>query len=252
MLAKRIIPCLDVKAGRVVKGVNFIGLQDVGDPVEIAALYNDAGADEIVFLDITATHEGRKTIIDVVEKTASKVFIPLTVGGGISNVRGMYNLLRAGADKVSINSAAVRNPKLIQEGAEHFGSQCIVVAIDARKVAEDKWNVYVNGGRLNTGMDAIEWAKRVVELGAGEILLTSMDADGTKNGYDIRLTEAISNSVSVPVIASGGCGHVDHIIEVFQKTTVDAALAASIFHYGEATVQDVKRKLREANVEVRL
>ncbi|QWG32689.1 imidazole glycerol phosphate synthase subunit HisF [Bacillus mycoides] len=252
MLAKRIIPCLDVKDGRVVKGVNFIGLQDVGDPVEIAALYNDAGADEIVFLDITATHEGRKTIVDVVEKTASKVFIPLTVGGGISNVRGMYNLLRAGADKVSINSAAVRNPKLIQEGAEHFGSQCIVVAIDARKVAEDKWNVYVNGGRLNTGMDAIEWAKRVVELGAGEILLTSMDADGTKNGYDLRLTEAISNSVSVPVIASGGCGHVDHIIEVFQKTTVDAALAASIFHYGEATVQDVKRKLREANVEVRL
>ncbi|MEK7017469.1 imidazole glycerol phosphate synthase subunit HisF [Bacillus sp. FSL R9-9410] len=252
MLAKRIIPCLDVKEGRVVKGVNFIGLQDVGDPVEIAALYNDAGADEIVFLDITATHEGRKTIIDVVEKTASKVFIPLTVGGGISNVRDMYNLLRAGADKVSINSAAVRNPKLIQEGAEHFGSQCIVIAIDARKVAEDKWNVYVNGGRLDTGMDVIEWARRVAQLGAGEILLTSMDADGTKNGYDLRLTEVISNSVSVPVIASGGCGHVDHIIEVFQKTTVDAALAASIFHYGEATVQDVKRKLREANVEVRL
>ncbi|OOR14493.1 imidazole glycerol phosphate synthase subunit HisF [Bacillus cereus] len=252
MLAKRIIPCLDVKEGRVVKGVNFIGLQDVGDPVEIAALYNDAGADEIVFLDITATHEGRKTIIDVVEKTASKVFIPLTVGGGISSVKDMYNLLRAGADKVSINSAAVRNPKLIQEGAEHFGSQCIVVAIDARKVAEDRWNVYVNGGRLNTGMDAIEWARRVAQLGAGEILLTSMDADGTKNGYDLRLTGAISNSVSVPVIASGGCGHVDHIIEVFQKTTVDAALAASIFHYGEATVQDVKRKLREAKVEVRL
>ncbi|QWH59999.1 imidazole glycerol phosphate synthase subunit HisF [Bacillus mycoides] len=252
MLAKRIIPCLDVKEGRVVKGVNFIGLQDVGNPVEIAALYNDAGADEIVFLDITATHEGRKTIIDVVEQTASKVFIPLTVGGGISSVKDMYNLLRAGADKVSINSAAVRNPKLIQEGAEHFGSQCIVVAIDARKVAEDKWNVYVNGGRLNTGMDVIEWAKRVAQLGAGEILLTSMDADGTKNGYDLRLTGAISNSVSVPVIASGGCGHVDHIIEVFQKTTVDAALAASIFHYGEATVQDVKRKLREANVEVRL
>ncbi|MGG0260829.1 imidazole glycerol phosphate synthase subunit HisF [Bacillus mycoides] len=252
MLAKRIIPCLDVKEGRVVKGVNFIGLQDVGNPVEIAALYNDAGADEIVFLDITATHEGRKTIIDVVEQTASKVFIPLTVGGGISSVKDMYNLLRAGADKVSINSAAVRNPKLIQEGAEHFGSQCIVVAIDARKVEEDKWNVYVNGGRVDTGMDAIEWARRVAQLGAGEILLTSMDADGTKNGYDLRLTGAISNSVSVPVIASGGCGHVDHIIEVFQKTTVDAALAASIFHYGEVTVQDVKRKLREANVEVRL
>ncbi|EEL07003.1 hypothetical protein bcere0014_12520 [Bacillus cereus BDRD-ST196] len=241
-----------MKEGRVVKGVNFIGLQDVGNPVEIAALYNDAGADEIVFLDITATHEGRKTIIDVVEQTASKVFIPLTVGGGISSVKDMYNLLRAGADKVSINSAAVSNPKLIQEGAEHFGSQCIVVAIDARKVEEDKWNVYVNGGRVDTGMDAIEWAKRVVKLGAGEILLTSMDADGMKNGYDLRLTGAISNSVSVPVIASGGCGHVDHIIEVFQKTTVDAALAASIFHYGEATVQDVKRKLREANVEVRL
>ncbi|OJE49285.1 imidazole glycerol phosphate synthase subunit HisF [Bacillus proteolyticus] len=252
MLTKRIIPCLDVKGGRVVKGVNFIGLQDVGDPVEIAALYNDAGADEIVFLDINATHEGRKTIIDVVEQTASKVFIPLTVGGGILSLKDMYNLLRAGADKVSINSAAVRSPKLIQEGAEHFGSQCIVVAIDARKVEEDKWNVYVNGGRVDTGMDAIEWAKHVVQLGAGEILLTSMDADGTKNGYDLRLTEAISKSVSVPVIASGGCGHSDHIIEVFQKTTVDAALAASIFHYGEATVQDVKRKLREANVEVRL
>ncbi|MGH1288179.1 imidazole glycerol phosphate synthase subunit HisF [Bacillus toyonensis] len=252
MLAKRIIPCLDVKEGRVVKGVNFIGLQDVGDPVEIAALYNDAGADEIVFLDITATHEGRKTMIDVVEKTASKIFIPLTVGGGISNVQDIYNLLRAGADKISINSAAVRNPRLIQEGAEYFGSQCIVVAIDARKVAEEKWNVYVNGGRIDTGMEAIEWAKRAVQLGAGEILLTSMDADGTKDGYDLQLTEAISSSVSVPVIASGGCGHTDHIIEVFKKTTVDAALAASIFHYGEATVQDVKRKLREANVEVRL
>ena len=252
MLVKRIIPCLDVKEGRVVKGVNFIGLQDVGDPVEIAALYNDAGADEIVFLDITATHEGRKTMIDVVEKTASKIFIPLTVGGGISNVQDIYNLLRAGADKISINSAAVRNPKLIQEGAEHFGSQCIVVAIDARKVAEGKWNVYVNGGRVDTGMDAIEWAKHAVQLGAGEILLTSMDADGTKDGYDLQLTEAISSSVSVPVIASGGCGHADHIIEVFKKTTVDAALAASIFHYGEETVQDVKRKLREANVEVRL
>ncbi|HDX9613502.1 imidazole glycerol phosphate synthase subunit HisF [Bacillus toyonensis] len=252
MLAKRIIPCLDVKEGRVVKGVNFIGLQDVGDPVEIAALYNDAGADEIVFLDITATHEGRKTMIDVVEKTASKIFIPLTVGGGISNVQDIYNLLRAGADKISINSAAVRNPRLIQEGAEHFGSQCIVVAIDARKVAEGKWNVYVNGGRIDTGMDAIEWAKRAVQLGAGEILLTSMDADGTKDGYDLQLTEVIPSSVSVPVIASGGCGHTDHIIEVFKKTTVDAALAASIFHYGEATVQDVKRKLREANVEVRL
>ena len=251
MLAKRIIPCLDVKEGRVVKGVNFIGLQDVGDPVEIAEAYNEAVADEIVFLDITATHEGRKTIIDVVEKQQQKYLFLLRLAG-ISSVKDMYNLLRAGADKVSINSAAVRNPKLIEEGAEHFGSQCIVVAIDARKVAEGKWNVYVNGGRVDTGMDAIEWAKRVVKLGAGEILLTSMDADGTKSGYDLRLTEEISKSVSIPVIASGGCGHTDHIIEVFQKTTVDAALAASIFHYGEATVQSVKRKLRDANIEVRL
>ena len=191
MLAKRIIPCLDVKEGRVVKGVNFIGLQDVGDPVEIAEAYNEAGADEIVFLDITATHEGRKTIIDVVEKQQQKYLFLLRLAG-ISSVKDMYNLLRAGADKVSINSAAVRNPKLIEEGAEHFGSQCIVVAIDARKVAEGKWNVYVNGGRVDTGMDAIEWAKRVVKLGAGEILLTSMDADGTKSGYDLRLTEEIS------------------------------------------------------------
>ena len=191
MLAKRIIPCLDVKEGRVVKGVNFIGLQDVGNPVEIAEAYNEAGADEIVFLDITATHEGRKTIIDVVEKQQLKYLFLLRLAG-ISSVKDMYNLLRAGADKVSINSAAVRNPKLIEEGAEHFGSQCIVVAIDARKVAEGKWNVYVNGGRVDTGMDAIEWAKRVVKLGAGEILLTSMDADGTKSGYDLRLTEEIS------------------------------------------------------------
>ncbi|KEK23674.1 imidazole glycerol phosphate synthase subunit HisF [Bacillus gaemokensis] len=252
MLAKRIIPCLDVKAGRVVKGVNFVGLQDVGDPVEIAGLYNQAGADEIVFLDITATHEGRKTIVDVVEKTASKVFIPLTVGGGISTVQDMYTLLRAGADKVSVNSAAVRNPTLIGEGAEHFGSQCIVVAIDARRVKENKWNVYVNGGRVDTGIDAIEWAKQAAELGAGEILLTSMDADGTKDGYDLRLTEEISKNVSVPVVASGGCGNAAHIVEVFQKTSANAALAASIFHYGESTVQEVKRKLREVKVEVRL
>lgn len=252
MLAKRIIPCLDVKAGRVVKGVNFVGLQDVGDPVEIAALYNQAGADEIVFLDITATHEGRKTIVNVVEETASKVFIPLTVGGGISTVQDMYKLLRAGADKVSLNSAAVRNPRLIGEGAEHFGSQCIVIAIDARRVKENKWNVYVNGGRVDTGIDVIEWAKRVVQLGAGEILLTSMDADGTKDGYDLRLTEVISQNVSVPIIASGGCGNAEHIVEVFQKTSANAALAASIFHYGESTVQEVKQQLRKANIEVRL
>ncbi|WP_410981890.1 imidazole glycerol phosphate synthase subunit HisF [Bacillus cereus] len=252
MLTKRIIPCLDVKAGRVVKGVNFVGLQDVGDPVEIADLYNQAGADEIVFLDITATHEGRKTIVDVVERAAAKVFIPLTVGGGISSVQDMYTLLRAGADKISINSAAVRNPKLIQEGAEHFGSQCIVVAIDAREVKENKWNVYVNGGRIDTGIDAVQWAKQVEQLGAGEILLTSMDADGTKDGYDLRLTETISQAVSIPVIASGGCGSAEHIVKVFQKTSVNAALAASIFHYGEATIQEVKRKLQGAKIEVRL
>ncbi|PFE04140.1 imidazole glycerol phosphate synthase subunit HisF [Bacillus cereus] len=252
MLTKRIIPCLDVKDGRVVKGVNFVGLQDVGDPVEIADLYNKAGADEIVFLDITATHEGRKTIIDVVERAASKVFIPLTVGGGISTIQDIYALLRAGADKVSLNSAAVRNPKLVGEGAEHFGSQCIVVAIDARKVKENKWNVYVNGGRIDTGIDAVQWAKQVEQLGAGEILLTSMDADGTKDGYDIRLTKTISEAVSIPVIASGGCGSAEHIVKVFQKTSVNAALAASIFHYGEATVQEVKKKLQEAKIEVRI
>jgi len=252
MLTKRIIPCLDVKGGRVVKGVNFVGLQDVGDPVEIAALYNKAGADEIVFLDITATHEGRKTIIDVVERAASKVFIPLTVGGGIATIQDMYALLRAGADKISLNSAAVRNPNLIEEGAEHFGSQCIVVAIDAREVKENKWNVYVNGGRIDTGIDAVQWAKQIEQLGAGEVLLTSMDADGTKDGYDIRLTETISEAVSIPVIASGGCGSAEHIVKVFQKTSVNAALAASIFHYGEATMQEVKRKLQEAKIEVRI
>lgn len=205
-----------------------------------------------LFLDITATHEGRKTIIDVVERAASKVFIPLTVGGGIATVQDMYALLRAGADKISLNSAAVRNPNLIEEGAEHFGSQCIVVAIDAREVKENKWNVYVNGGRIDTGIDAVQWAKQIEQLGAGEILLTSMDADGTKDGYDIRLTETISEAVSIPVIASGGCGSAEHIVKVFQKTSVNAALAASIFHYGEATVQEVKRKLQEAKIEVRI
>ncbi|MDM5187700.1 imidazole glycerol phosphate synthase subunit HisF [Bacillus sp. DX4.1] len=252
MLTKRIIPCLDVKAGRVVKGVNFAQLQDVGDPVAIASLYDKAGADELVFLDITATHEGRKTILDVVERTASQVFIPLTVGGGISSVQDMYALLRAGADKVSLNSAAVQNPDVIREGAEHFGSQCMVVAIDARKVAEKKWHVYVNGGRIDTGIDVIEWAKRAEQLGAGEILLTSMDADGTKDGYELSLTETMSHAVSIPVIASGGCGSAEHIVEVFQKTSASAALAASIFHYGETTVQKVKQKLQAAEIEVRL
>ncbi|MGG0277097.1 imidazole glycerol phosphate synthase subunit HisF [Bacillus rhizoplanae] len=252
MLTKRIVPCLDVKNGRVVKGVNFVGLQDVGDPVAIAAAYNEAGADELVFLDITATYEERKTMIDVVERTASQVFIPLTVGGGISSVQDMYALLRAGADKVSLNSAAVQRPELIQEGAEQFGSQCIVVAIDARKVGENKWNVYVNGGRIDTGIDVIEWAKRVESLGAGELLLTSMDADGTKDGYDLLLTETVSKAVGIPVIASGGCGSIEHIAEVFQRTSANAALAASIFHYGTATIQETKQKLQEAQIEVRL
>ncbi|MCP1123070.1 imidazole glycerol phosphate synthase subunit HisF [Bacillus sp. 3103sda1] len=252
MLTKRIVPCLDVKNGRVVKGVNFVGLQDVGDPVAIAAAYNEAGADELVFLDITATYEERKTMIDVVERTASQVFIPLTVGGGISSVQDMYALLRAGADKVSLNSAAVQRPELIQEGAEQFGSQCIVVAIDARRIGENKWNVYVNGGRIDTGIDVIEWAKRVESLGAGELLLTSMDADGTKDGYDLFLTETVSKAVGIPVIASGGCGSIEHIAEVFQQTSANAALAASIFHYGTATIQETKQKLQEAQIEVRL
>ncbi|MEI4800677.1 imidazole glycerol phosphate synthase subunit HisF [Bacillus sp. FJAT-51639] len=252
MLTKRIIPCLDVKNGRVVKGVNFVGLQDVGNPVAIAAAYNEAGADELVFLDITATYEDRKIMIDVVERTANQVFIPLTVGGGISTVQDMYGLLRAGADKISLNSAAVQRPALIQEGAEQFGSQCLVVAIDARKSGENKWNVYVNGGRIDTEMDVVEWAKRVECLGAGELLLTSMDADGTKDGYDLFLTETVSKAVGIPVIASGGCGSIEHIAEVFQRTSANAALAASIFHYGEATIRETKQKLQKAQIEVRL
>lgn len=251
MLAKRIIPCLDVKDGRVVKGINFVGLKDVGDPVECAIAYNEQGADEITFLDITATHEGRGTMVDVVRRTAQKVFVPLTVGGGIGSVDDIRNLLRAGADKVSLNSAAVRTPELITQGAQKFGSQCIVVAIDARRNAEGKFSVVINGGRIDTGLEAVSWAKRVVELGAGEILLTSMDADGTKNGYDIVLTDAIARAVNVPVIASGGCGKLEHFSEVFQKTGADAALAASLFHYGELTVGQVKQHLIENGIPAR-
>lgn len=243
MLAKRIIPCLDVKNGRVVKGINFVGLQDVGDPVECAIAYNNQGADEITFLDITATHEGRKTMVDVVRETAKKVFVPLTVGGGISSVDDIKNLLRAGADKVSLNSAAVRTPELITEGAKKFGSQCIVCAIDAKRTADGGFTVVINGGRIDTGIEAVGWAKKVVELGAGEILLTSMDADGTKNGFDIEITDLISKAVNVPVIASGGCGSLEHFSEVFKKTGADAALAASLFHYGELTVAQVKDHL---------
>lgn len=250
MLTKRIIPCLDVTAGRVVKGVNFVSLTDVGDPVEIAKAYNEAGADELVFLDITATVELRQTMIDVVERTAEQVFIPLTVGGGISSVSDMKELLQAGADKISLNSAAIKRPDLIQEGADKFGNQCIVVAIDA-KWNGTNWSVFTRGGRNDTGLDAITWAKKAVQLGAGEILLTSMDGDGTKNGYDIPLTKAISEAVSVPVIASGGCGNAAHMVKVFEKTNATAALAASIFHYGELSIQNVKTTLLEKGVNIR-
>lgn len=251
MLAKRIIPCLDVKDGRVVKGVNFVGLRDAGDPVETAKFYNEQGADELVFLDITATHEKRKTIVDVVERTAREVFIPLTVGGGISDVEDFRTLLSAGADKISINSSAVRDKTLITRAAERFGSQCVVVAIDAKKTDEG-YHVFVNGGRIDTGLDALAWAQEVERLGAGEILLTSMDADGTKNGFDLPLTAEISQNVGIPVIASGGCGKKEHFSEVFQKTEASAALAASIFHYKETTVCQVKEYVKECGIWVRL
>lgn len=252
MLTKRIIPCLDIKMGRVVKGINFVGLKDVGDPVEIAKFYNEQGADEIVFLDITATHEGRKTMIDVVERAASEVFIPLTIGGGINSIEDIKAILRAGADKISMNSSAVRNPELITQGAEIYGTQCMVVAIDGRKREDGSgWNVVISGGRIDTGLDAVEWAKEVERRGAGEILLTSMDTDGTKDGFDLEFCNAICNAVNIPVIASGGCGSIEHFSEVFEETKVDAALAASIFHYKEATVDDVKAHLKEKNIPVR-
>jgi len=251
-LTKRIIPCLDVTAGRVVKGVNFVDLQDIGNPVEIAKAYSDAGADELVFLDITATVEERKTMVDVVRETAAEVFIPLTVGGGIQSVADMQELLRAGADKVSLNSAALKRPALIQEGALKFGNQCIVVAIDAKyDEATHSWHVYSQGGRVDTGLDVIEWAKRAVDLGAGEILLTSMDGDGTKDGYDLDLTKAVADAVNVPVIASGGCGSVQHMVDVFKQTQASAALAASIFHYGELEIGAIKQALATEGIVVR-
>ncbi len=252
MLTKRIIPCLDVKEGRVVKGTNFVGLRDAGDPVELAAAYDTEGADELVFLDITATYEERKAMLDVIRKTAGKVFMPLTVGGGISSVVDIRNALRAGADKTSLNSAAVNNPQLLAEGAKLFGRQCIVLAIDARKSGEGKWEVYVQGGRKATGIDAVEWAKKAVDLGAGEILLTSMDADGTKNGYDIHLTKAVSSAVNVPVIASGGAGKLEDFYEVLTEGGADAVLAASVFHYKTFTIKQVKEYLRSRDIEVRL
>ena len=251
MLTKRIIPCLDVTNGRVVKGVNFVDLKEIGDPVEIAKVYNEQGADELVFLDITATSDERETMLEVVERTAAVVFIPLTVGGGIRSVADMKKLLQAGADKISLNSAAIVNPQLIKEGAEKFGSQCIVVAIDAKRTG-DSWHVFVKGGREDTGLDAVEWAKEAVVLGAGEILLTSMDADGTKKGYDLALNQAICEVVTVPVIASGGCGNSEDILEVFKETEVTGALAASIFHYGEVKIPELKHFLKEQDVEVRL
>jgi cyclase len=252
MLAKRIIPCLDVKDGRVVKGVNFVNLRDAGDPVELAAAYDREGADELVFLDISASYEGRATMVEVVRRTAGEITIPFTVGGGIAGVDDMKRLLRAGADKIGINTAAVKNPSLIADGAARFGSQCIVVAIDAKYNEEwDDWEVYTHGGRNATGIRALEWAKRAEELGAGEILLTSMDADGTKNGFDLRLTRAVAQTVRIPVIASGGAGTAAHFYEVFTEGLADAGLAASIFHYKELTIRQVKDELKQRGVEIR-
>lgn len=250
MLTKRIIPCLDVKDGRVVKGVKFLELRDAGDPVEIAKIYNDHLADEIVFLDITASHEKRKIILDVVRKTAEKVFMPLTVGGGIKDIHDIRELLNAGADKVSINTSAVENPKLLTEASERFGSQCIVIAIDAKR-HKSSWNIYTHGGRTDTGKDAVEWAKEAEKIGAGEVLLTSMDYDGTKDGFDLNLTDTISKAVNIPVIASGGAGKLEHFYDVFTKTQADAALAASIFHYNEIPIGEVKKYLKERSIAVR-
>jgi len=252
MYTKRIIPCLDVKDGRVVKGTNFVGLRDAGDPVELASIYDKEGADELVFLDITASNEERNTMVQVASSCASQVFIPFTVGGGIRSTQDMRKMLKAGADKVSLNTAAIKNPKLIQQGAEKFGSQCIVLAVDARQSGENEWEVFINGGRTPTGLDCIEWIKQAVSLGAGEILLTSMDKDGTKDGYDIPLTRAVSEAVNVPVIASGGAGEMEHFYEVLTAGKADAVLAASVFHYGQFTVRQVKEYLKSRGVEVRL
>lgn len=251
MLAKRIIPCLDVRDGKVVKGINFVGIKEVGDPVELAKQYSDANADEIVFLDITASHEGRSTMLDVVRRTAEVVFVPLTVGGGIRTIDDVRDTLRAGSDKVGINSAAVRNPDLINEAAEMFGRQCIVAAVDAKKVEDGSWHVVINGGRIDTGKDLLEWVQELEERGAGEILLTSMDADGTKAGYDIEMTKAVCDLVNIPVIASGGAGSVDDFADVFEETGCDAALAASLFHYGELTIDEVKTAMRARSIPAR-
>ncbi len=253
MFTKRIIPCLDVNAGRVVKGVNFVDLKDAGDPVEIARAYDKAGADELVFLDITASSDERRTVVDMVRKVAECVFIPFTVGGGIRTVDDFRAILREGADKVSINSSAITTPELIRDAADKFGSQCVVVAIDAKRRADGSgWNIYKNGGRIDVGIDAVEWAKKVEQLGAGEILLTSMDCDGTKAGYDLELTRAVAENVSVPVIASGGAGNLEHFKEALTEGKADAALAASLFHYKELEIRQVKEYLRQEGVSVRL
>jgi cyclase len=255
-LAKRIIPCLDVDAGRVVKGVNFVGIRDAGDPVEIAERYNREGADEITFLDITASSDDRETIVHVVEEVASEVFIPLTVGGGIRKLEDIRRMLNAGADKVAINTAAVFNPELVKEASDYFGSQCIVVAIDAKRVSEEgeslRWEIFTHGGRKGTGIDAIEWAQKMADFGAGELLVTSMDIDGTKIGFDLELTRTISESVSIPVIASGGVGNLDHLAEGVNQGKADAVLAASIFHFGEYTIGEAKQHMAEQGIEMRL
>lgn len=255
-LAKRIIPCLDVTNGRVVKGVNFVELRDAGDPVEISRRYDEQGADELTFLDITASSDNRDLILHIIEAVAAQVFIPLTVGGGVRQVEDIRRLLNAGADKVSINTSAVMNPQLIAEASGHYGSQCIVVAIDAKKVSApndaSRWEVFTHGGRKATGIDAIEWARKMQALGAGEILLTSMDRDGTRNGFDIALTRAVSDAVSIPVIASGGVGNLDHLVDGILRGHADAVLAASIFHYGEFTVQQAKEYMQQHGIEVRL
>lgn len=251
-LAKRIIPCLDVDKGRVVKGVNFVDIRDAGDPVEIAKRYNDQGADEITFLDITASNEERATTVQTVEKIAEEVFIPLTVGGGIRTVQDIRTMLNAGADKVSINTAAIHNPDFVKEAAERFGSQCIVVAIDTKQVAENRWEIFTHGGRRSTGINAVEWAIKMVANGAGELLLTSMDRDGTKAGFDLAVTRAISNAVPVPVIASGGVGNLQHLVDGVKQGGADAVLAASIFHFGQYSVPEAKRFMQGQGVEVRL
>ena len=252
MLKKRIIPCLDVKNGRVVKGVNFVNLADVGDPVDSARAYYEAGCDELVFLDITATHEERDTTVDMVRRVADQVFIPFTVGGGIRTVEDMKKMLKAGADKVAVNSSALANPQLIKDCSEKFGNQCVVVSIDAKKQDDGSWHVYVAGGRKDTGRELLDWAKEAVSLGAGEILLTSMDKDGTKSGFDIDMLNSVAAVVNVPIIASGGAGNIAHMVEVFQKTPATGALAASIFHYGEVAIADTKKAVAAAGIEVRL